>query len=282
MTIWQVDFYHLPSQQTQLPRQWELVICPGDREAYSKGNRLFVYTAQCDSRDANPQWLAQQLTIAAQKGQLPTKIQVFRPQALSLLTLAAQQLNIPIEATRHTQTLKQELKQRASKYYPNYEPLKIEQPPPQALPENIWGEEWTFASIEAGEISELFSDRPIPIKDLPTQFLPLNLGIASEIAIPGVVVYGGRKSLILARWLEQQQPVCLTYMPTEVGQSGGLILETGLVDRWIFNTFSDPEFASVAADYEQKKQVSKGLHFLLIQPDNSGMTYTGFWLLMQV
>lgn len=270
MTIWQADFYHLPPTPTQATRKWELLICDRDRS--------FIYTAQCDSADANPQWLAKQLKIAAQD-KLPAKIQVFRPQALGLLSLAAQQIGIPIEATRHTQALKQELKQRAT---PNYHPLKLEQPPPQALPENIWGEEWTFASINSGEISDLFSDRPIPIKNIPEQFLPLNMGIASGISIPGVVVYGGKKSLILARWLEQQQPVWLTYIPTEVGQSGGLILETGLVDRWIFNTFDNQEFASVAQDYEQKKQASQGLHFLLIQPDNSGMTYTGFWLLKQL
>ncbi|NEQ67039.1 MAG: DUF1092 family protein, partial [Symploca sp. SIO2D2] len=25
-----------------------------------------------------------------------------------------------------------------------------------------------------------------------------------------------------------------------------------------------------------------GLHFLLVQPDDSGMTYTGFWLLQNI
>lgn len=275
MTIWQADFYHLPATPIQETRQWELLICNGDRS--------FIYTADCSSADANPQWLAEQLRAAA-KEQSPTKIQIFRPQALGLLSLAAQQMEIPIEATRHTPALKQELQQRAAKYQAttsNYNPSKLEQPPPQGLPENLWGEEWTFASVNSSEISQLFGDRPIPIKNIPEQFLPLNLGIASETAIPGVVVYGGKKSLILARWLEQQQPAFLTYIPTEVGQSGGLILETGLVDRWIFNTFDNREFASVAEDYEQKKQASQGLHFLLIQPDNSGMTYTGFWLLKQ-
>ena len=31
--------------------------------------------------------------------------------------------------------------------------------------------------------------------------------------------------------------------------------------------------------YEQQKGDSQGLHFLLIQPDDSGMTETGIWLL---
>jgi hypothetical protein len=50
-------------------------------------------------------------------------------------------------------------------------------------------------------------------------------------------------------------------------------------DRWILNTFDDPDMRSAAQQYEQRKQASQGLHFLLVQPDDSGMTYTGFWLL---
>ena len=116
---------------------------------------------------------------------------------------------------------------------------------------------------------------------MPESLLPLNLGIASTTPIPGVVIYGGRNSLQLARWLEQEKPVFLNYIPTEVGQSGGLILETGLVDRWIVATFEDREVAQAAQNYEQRKQASQGLHFLLVQPDDSGMTYTGFWLLQE-
>ncbi|MHC5721400.1 MAG: Tab2 family RNA-binding protein, partial [Nostoc sp.] len=36
---------------------------------------------------------------------------------------------------------------------------------------------------------------------------------------------------------------------------------------------------TAAQAFEQLKQQSRGLHFLLVQPDDSGMTYSGFWLL---
>ncbi|MER3590014.1 MAG: hypothetical protein C4322_21265, partial [Mastigocladus sp. ERB_26_1] len=52
-----------------------------------------------------------------------------------------------------------------------------------------------------------------------------------------------------------------------------------LVDRWILVTFTDPEVAAAGRVYEQRKQESCGLHFLLVQPDDSGMTFSGFWLL---
>jgi hypothetical protein len=31
--------------------------------------------------------------------------------------------------------------------------------------------------------------------------------------------------------------------------------------------------------FEQRKVASQGVHFLLVRPDDSGVTYTGLWLL---
>ena len=273
MKIWQIDFYYFPWLNTKEQKQWKLLIC--DRA----GN--LVYEAECLQAQANAKWLIEQLQQAADT-KLPDKIQVFRPQALGLLSTAAAELGIDVEATRRTASLKQELKNQASQYggkVPNYNPLALDKPPPQPLPENLWGEEWNFASIAAGEIEQTFSDRPIPVLNLPESLLPINLGISSSIVVPGIVIYGGRKSLQIVRWLEQKQPVALNYIPTEVGRSGGLVLEVGLVDRWVFATFEDETVAKAARNYEQSKQQSQGLHFLLVQPDDSGMTYTGFWLL---
>jgi hypothetical protein len=82
----------------------------------------------------------------------------------------------------------------------------------------------------------------------------------------------------LARWLQDVQPVALNYI---AGAPDGLILEAGLVERWVVATFEDKEVATAAQMYEQRKQLSRGLHFLLVQPDDSGMTYSGFWLLRE-
>jgi hypothetical protein len=275
MKKWQIDFYKLPPTDKQQSNTWELAICD------DRGQ--IIYEARCRQSQANSDWLVTQLGHAMGENR-PDVVQIFRPQVLGLLTIAAQQLGIEVEATRRTNVLKKALKKRASNYTsktPNYNPVALDKPPPQALPENLWGEQWNFASIGARDLIEMFGDRPIPVKDMPESLLPLNLGIASTTPIPGVVIYGGRNSLQLARWLEQEKPVFLNYIPTEVGQSGGLILETGLVERWIVATFEDREVAQAAQSYEQRKQASQGLHFLLVQPDDSGMTYTGFWLLKE-
>ncbi|MGL5135621.1 MAG: Tab2 family RNA-binding protein, partial [Planktothrix sp.] len=107
-------------------------------------------------------------------------------------------------------------------------------------------------------------------------FLPINMGLASVVAIPGIIINGGKKSMRLARWLEEIQPFACNYM---AGSPDGLILESGLVDRWVMATFQDSEVTQAGQTFEVRKHLAKGLHFLLVQPDDSGMTVSGIWLL---
>ena len=258
--IWQADFYRHPQQDVGGEVLWELLICDSTRS--------FEYVATCSQSQANINWLTAQIKLAGVE-KLPDIIQVFRPQCLSLITAAANNLDIEVEATRHTFSLKQWLQEKQYS-------VVIDQPPPVPLPENLWGEEWRFVNIPAGDIVDEFAQRPIPILQIPEFLKPMNLGLASNIPIPGVIIYGGRQSLRLARWLEENNPVSLNYIP---GAPDGLILEAGLADRWILATFEDTEVTAAGKVYQQRKQVSKGLHFLLVQPDDSGMTFTGFWLL---
>jgi hypothetical protein len=256
MLIWQVDFYRSPHTQAN----WDLLVCDANGD--------FRYQASCPQSQANSTWLTSQFQLAS-SGKLPDKIQVFRPQSWNLVEIAANNLNIPIEATRRTTTLKLWLE---TQQYP----INIEKLPPMPLPEKLWGERWQFASFLAGGIVDEFSDRLIPIMEIPEYLQPINLGIASNIPIPGVIIYGGRQSMYIARWLKQVQPVSLNYI---AGAPDGLILEAGLADRWVIATFEDAEVAIAAKNYQQRQQQSQGLHFILIQPDDSGMTYSGFWLL---
>ncbi len=259
MKIWQADFYRRPLQNQAGEVWWELRICDRDR--------VFTYEASCPQSQASAKWLTEQLQLAT-KNQKPDLIQVFRPQSLNLIKLAAENLGIAVEATRRTFALKQWLQERQS--------LEIDRPPPIPLPANLWGEQWRFATISARDIVEGFSQRLVPIKEMPEFLLPLNLGLASNTIIPGVVIDGGKKSMQLARWLQGIAPVALNYVP---GEPSGLVLEAGLTSRYIVNTFTDKEVISAAIAYAERQQLTKGLHFLLVQPDNSGMTYSGFWLL---
>ncbi|MBD1856316.1 MULTISPECIES: Tab2 family RNA-binding protein [Leptolyngbya] len=148
--------------------------------------------------------------------------------------------------------------------------------PPQPLPDNFWGEQWRFASLRSSDLVETISNRTIPIVDMPEALHPLNLGVASTAQIPGVVIDGGRRSMQLARWIQANDPRSMNAI---AGTPDGLILYAGELDRWILATFDDPEMRTAAQLFEQRKKESKQLHFLLVEPDDSGMTYTGFWLL---
>jgi hypothetical protein len=272
MNIWQSDLFR-NSSSTQGENQWLLIICDRD-------NKL-IYEAQCEQSQVNATWLTNQLQQAGQDNP-PTKIQIFRPQIIGLFTLATKNLNVSLETTRRIPAIKEKVRQYTEINLSvisgkNY--LGLDRPPPQNLPENIWGQDWNLVSISAGEIINFTQNRPIPFCDLPESLLAIHSQLNPTTKIPGIVINGGKKSLILARWLVKEQPVALNYIPTEIGRSGGLVLESGLVDRWILATFESETVAIAAKAYEQAKQETQGLHFLLVQPDDSGMTYTGFWLL---
>lgn len=274
MVIWQADFYRRPLRDKDDRPLWELAIC---EEAGG-----FEYFALCPQSEANLSWLIGQLRRAAGDS-LPGAIAVFRPQSLSLIEEAGKSLGIKVEATRRVLALKKLLRDREGQYpemegYTGeaYDILALESPPPVPLPENLWGDRWRLAALEAGMLVEAFGDRPIPILEMPEFLLPFNLGLASSLPIPGVIIDGGRRSMLLGRWLEEVRPFSIKYIP---GEPDGLILEAGLNERWVLATFEDKEVGAAGKVFEERKENSKGLHFLLVQPDDSGMTYTGFWLL---
>jgi hypothetical protein len=258
MIIWQADFYKSPNEGN-----WRLSLC--DR----LGNP--VHEGECPRAAAGADWLVEQFRAI---GTSPDVLQVFRPQSAGLLTLAAEKVGWRVRLTRHTDALKRFLRSRGIS-------IALDRPPPLSIPEHLLGREWRFARIPAGDLIEFWSDRPLPIRSIPEDFHPLTLKIASTTPIPGIVIDGGRKSMLLARWIEEQNPVSIGHVPTEVGRSGGLVLESGLVDRWILATYEDAEVSGTADLYGERLRAASGLHFLLIQPDDTGRTFTGFWLLRQ-
>jgi hypothetical protein len=278
MITWQADLHRPPLTSPDHRPLWELLLCNGDFS--------FSYGALVPQSDLSKDWVTDQLKLATQRaGVTPDTIQVFRPQALSLLTIACDNLGIAVEPSRHTFTLHQWLRQRA-KWYPTqanalpvaYNPLHIEAPPPVPLPENLWGDRWGFTALTAGDFEQTLPYEPIPLCHLPPALMPSHLGLASTTPLPGVVIDAGRQAMALAQWLQSQHPAWLTYIP---GDPDGLILEAGLCDRWVMTTCHDDEVARAAQQFKQRKQASQGLHFLLVRPDDSGMTTTGLWLLHQ-
>lgn len=272
---WQLDFYRRPLQDEQGNPLWELLICSEDMS--------FTYGEFCPQSAAGAPWLREQLQKANVKaGGWPTHINIFRPQAISLVEVACRELPVKVQPHRDVPAIKQWLHQRAA-WYPNlegytadpYHPTVLERPAPVPLADHLMGESWQFAAVSPNDLQRLTGE-PIPIQSIPSENMPLTLGVASTTAIPGVIIDGGRQSMRLAQWLQSARPVMLQYI---AGAPDGLLLEAGLADRWIMATFEDKAVAEAARTFTERKLAAQGLHFLLVRPDDSGMTYTGLWLL---
>jgi hypothetical protein len=274
MVLWQLDLYRRPLRDADNAPIWELVIV-------AAGDRAWQIQNNCPQSQVSAAWLTQQLTIALEQQGKPDRIQAFRPQTVGILQSACAALKIPVEPTRRTADLKQYLQAIDYSHQPHYsgeayDPLQLDRPAPLPLPENLWGDRWRFGAIAAQDLLPMIQSRPIPIRDIPDWLDPVSQGIASDQLIPGVIIDGGRQSMPLARWLQQARPFALNFMP---GEPDGLILEAGLVERWVLATFEDPEMRQAGQGFGDRQQAVNGLHFLLVQPDDSGVTQTGFWLL---
>lgn len=202
MSCWQVDLYRRPLRTPSGLDLWELVICDPQEN--------FYYTAFCPEPLVSSAWVIREFHNCGQL--LPQRVQVFRPQSLGLLEAACQELGIALEATRRTPALKRYLQQRVQEYQglktytgEAYDPLAIEQPPPLPLPDDIWGDSWQFAAITPPDLEQLMQ-YPLRILAFEMAMLPASLGLAADTLIPGIILYGGRKSLKLARWFQEQLP----------------------------------------------------------------------------
>jgi hypothetical protein len=145
---------------------------------------------------------------------------------------------------------------------------------PQPLPEKLWGNVWQFVGLPAQDLEDVLLARPIPYRVVAS--LPSQTGILPDTLIPGVVIEAGRQSMRLARWIAEVSPLQMEAMSRELG---ALMLTTTQGAQWILVTYDDKDIHRAGQIFEQRKQASLGLHFLLIQPDDSGVTYSGLWLL---
>jgi hypothetical protein len=141
------------------------------------------------------------------------------------------------------------------------------------------GDEWRFAAVTAVDLQNRLLPRPMPIQGLVTELLPSELKLPPETLVPGVIVYGGKRSLKLGQWLAEQSPSHLQFIQ---GDLSGVTLTNQQDQRWVFLTFTDPEVIAAARQFEERKVRAMGLHFLLIQPDDSGVTDTALFFLRKV
>jgi RNA-binding protein Tab2/Atab2 len=146
---------------------------------------------------------------------------------------------------------------------------------PQPMPEHLWGDRWQFVRLTAEDLEFRLLERSIPIREVVSSARPSEQAIAPNTLIPGVMIEAGKQSMRLARWVATQQPVSLEAVNRELG---ALMLRTKS-DRWIMATYQDDAVKEASKNFEALKSTSSGIHFLLIQPDDTGITHSGLWIL---
>jgi RNA-binding protein Tab2/Atab2 len=148
--------------------------------------------------------------------------------------------------------------------------------PPQPLPENLWGDRWQFVSLPAEDLEFRLWERPIPVRDAAPFALPSQQDLGSSVTIPGILIEAGRQAMMLSRWLSERKPAQIVAVNLELG---AIILTTAQHERWILATYQDAMVREAAQTFESRKAECSNIHFLLIQPDDSGITHTGLWIL---
>jgi RNA-binding protein Tab2/Atab2 len=150
-------------------------------------------------------------------------------------------------------------------------------PPPQPLPENLWGDRWQFVGLPAQELELYLLERPIPIRKVSELALPSQQQLATTLLIPGIVIDAGRQSMRLARWMAEQRPQAIEAINRELGAL--MLTAEQNTAQWILATYQDEEVRLAAQTFKERKIQSRGIHFLLIQPDSTAVTYSGLWIL---
>jgi RNA-binding protein Tab2/Atab2 len=120
-------------------------------------------------------------------------------------------------------------------------------------------------------------ERPIPIRKVSELALPSQQQLATTLLIPGIVIDAGRQSMQLARWIDEQHPQTIEAVNRELGAL--MLTAEQNTAQWILATYQDEEVRLAAQTFEERKIQSCGIHFLLIQPDSTEVTYSGLWIL---
>jgi RNA-binding protein Tab2/Atab2 len=278
--IWEIDFYSRPILDEQDKKLWEILVCNADR--------TFEFAQFCAGSEANARWLQAALTEAISAWQTqeglgieatPEKIRFFRRPMTAIITRACEGLGIPVQPSRRTFAVIQWLQERTQKVYPThpgFQPLlspppKFEPMQPQALPDALVGDGWSFVTLNFADLGEM-QEWDINFRDS----IPLNiLELPPDLPIPGLVIFS-RRAVPLAGWMSGLE---IASIELETDPVPRLLLETGLSDRWILAPLNTPELQTEAKDFEASKKAAQNLHFLAVQSWPADQAFAGFWLL---
>jgi hypothetical protein len=282
-TIWELDFYSRPVLDDNQKKLWELLVCESPLDICAKPDSLFRYAEFCSSTEVNSVRLRQALEQAiAQAPTPPDRIRFFRRQMNNMIIKACEEVGISAYPSRRTLALNQWIQQRMQEVYPtlpNYQAggnpsVALPASPPQPLPDALRGDKWMLVTLPA----EAFAD----MQEWEISFgeaFPLDMvGVTADRVIPGVIIFSSR-AMPLAAWMSGLE---LAFVKLNPEPPARLVLETGANDAWILANLPSAALQSEAANFEQAKQQSNGVHFVAVQSNPNSESFAGFWLLQEL
>jgi hypothetical protein len=282
-TIWELDFYSRPIVDENNKKLWEVLICESPTGINKSTTELFRYAEYCDNKNVNSLWLAEALQKAiVQAGQSPDRIRFFRQSMNNMITKACTDVNLSVQPSRRTFELSRWLKERMETVYPEQPGYQASSSaaivfpttPPQRLPDALEGKKWQFVSLPASAFAEM-SEWSI---DFGEAFPLENAGLKPDSIVPGLIIYSPR-AVAIAAWLSGLELAAVKF-----DQEGApnLVLETGVIDRWVLTPLNSKELQQEAEQFEQAKQAAQDVHFIALQTDPNVEAFAGFWLMRDV
>jgi len=276
---WELDFYSRPIKGADGKKIWEVLITD------KTGN--FKYAEVVPTRQVNSRALKELFErVADDAPTRPKVVRFFRAQMQSMIKIGLSAVSgIDVRPSRATYRLYDWLDEREKKVYPSmagydaslisqFFPLDFE---PERLPDEIMCEKFAFAQMPLSEIA----DETRFMGNIATKLCPLPTALeegsadASDIMIPGIVMFASRRAQVVASLMMGKEIGFLKAYVTK----RQLCLEAGLDDSFLLCGLDD-ELRRQAADFERQKLAALGLHFFAIQASEEKEP-VAFWLLRE-
>ena len=279
--IWELDFYSRPIVDENKKKVWEVLLCESPTTIDADTSNLFRFAQYCPNSQVNSAWLGEMIQKAIdQSGIMPDRIRFFRQAMNNMITKACVDVGVPCQPSRRTFGLNEWLRDRTETVYP-LEPgyvagsnatVVFPTTPPQPLPDALRGQQWGTVALEVSAFAEM-KDWAI---DFGEAYPIAPMGLSPDTLVPGMMIYT-KRALAMAAWMSGLEMASVKH-DTMDGQQ--LVLETGVIDRWILTPLVNMPLQLEAKEFEERKKNAGGVHFIAIQESPESEAFTGFWLLL--
>ncbi|KAK9813581.1 hypothetical protein WJX73_008462 [Symbiochloris irregularis] len=278
---WELDFSSRPVYDERGKKRWELLVCSPD------GSWKFAQYFP-NNKINSGQLKATLGELLAQPGaKKPDRVRFFRNQMQTIISRALSELEIKPVPSRRCFHLLGWLQARQQEVYakdPTYKassvvPFALDPSPPEDLPDALKGEQWSFVQLPLGTLQEeleLVDQKSIFGANISLDSIGLG-DLSEETLVPGVAVYS-RRAQPMAAWTAGFE-VANLFPDTE---RACLIMEVAVNRRFKYGAYRrSADSTAEAKSWQEAKEASRGLHFLVVQSDPDAEESKGLWLLLE-